>query len=488
MTKTLLHPQWSSRYRTLIAWVDGVAVLWAMAGALVLRFGTFEGDTLITAGGKPYVIATLFLSLVWWLMLGLWGSRDITHLGYGTEEFKRILSASFWLFGLIATFSYIFRLEVARGYVALALPAGMSVLVLGRIALRSHLRSQRRQGKNRSSVLIVGGFEGVKHLCKALTSQPMAGYSPIAAYLPTSPQNQRTTSDGLLARELDVPVVGGEATVASLMSAIHTVKPDAVALSSGVPLPPRVIRELGWALADMNIRLIMAPALTDVAGPRMHTQPVAGLPLIHVSTPNLGKGQRLLKRAFDLAGAVSLLLLLAPVLCIVALCVRVDSPGPIIFRQERVGAGGRPFFMYKFRSMVVDAERLLPDLRSQSEGNGVLFKLKADPRITKAGRFLRRFSLDELPQLFNVLNGSMSLVGPRPPLREEVDSYQTHVHRRLMVRPGLTGLWQVSGRSLLSWDDTVRLDLYYVENWSLAGDLAILLKTFRAVFSRRGAY
>ena len=195
-----------------------------------------------------------------------------------------------------------------------------------------------------------------------------------------------------------------------------------------------------------------------------------------------------MKRAFDLLGALTLLLMLSPALLGIALAVRFDSPGPVLFKQERVGAGGRRFLMYKFRSMVVDAEERLEALRAQSEGNGVMFKLKADPRITRIGQFLRRYSLDELPQLLNVVNGTMSLVGPRPPLPSEVELYQSHVHRRLMVRPGLTGLWQVSGRSLLSWDDTVRLDLYYVENWSLAGDLAILLKTFRAVVSRHGAF
>lgn len=310
----------------------------------------------------------------------------------------------------------------------------------------------------------------------------MAGYLPIATYLPgTAPG---TTVD----TELTLPNLGHEPSAASILDAIEKSRPDAVALSSGVPLPPRVIRELGWALADMQVKMIMAPALTDVAGPRIHTQPVAGLPLIHVSTPNLGTGQRVLKRVFDLVGAGVLLVALSPVLALVAIIVRTDSPGPVFFKQERVGAGGEHFMMYKFRSMVVDAEARLESLRAQSEGNGVMFKLKADPRITRAGSFLRRYSLDELPQLFNVINGTMSLVGPRPPLPSEVELYQSHVHRRLMVRPGLTGLWQVSGRSLLSWDDTVRLDLYYVENWSVAGDIAILLRTFRAVTARQGAY
>lgn len=480
--KQLIDSSWRRKYGRVLALVDAAAVLWAMSGALVLRFGTARGQELITLQGEPYIAVTIVLAAVWWVMLGLWGSRDTTILGHGTEEYKRLLTASFWLFGLVATVSYVFQLDTARGYVALALPAGILSLLVARLLVRSYLRSQRKSGKSTSTVMLIGGRYGVEHLARALRSHPMAGYLPIATYLPGTVPG--TTVD----TELTLPNLGHEPSAASILDAIEKSRPDAVALSSGVPLPPRVIRELGWALADMQVKMIMAPALTDVAGPRIHTQPVAGLPLIHVSTPNLGTGQRVLKRVFDLVGAGVLLVALSPVLALVAIIVRTDSPGPVFFKQERVGAGGEHFMMYKFRSMVVDAEARLESLRAQSEGNGVMFKLKADPRITRAGSFLRRYSLDELPQLFNVINGTMSLVGPRPPLPSEVELYQSHVHRRLMVRPGLTGLWQVSGRSLLSWDDTVRLDLYYVENWSVAGDIAILLRTFRAVTARQGAY
>lgn len=473
---------WRTGHQKILALVDATAVLWSMSGTLILRFGSNHGQEFISTDGEPYIAVTLLLSAIWWTMLGLWGSRDTTILGYGTEEYKRLISSSFWLFGLVATFSYVFRLDTARGYIALALPAGIASLLVGRMLVRTYLRSQRLSGRSISTVMLIGGVYGVEHLARALRSHPMAGYLPVATYLPGTPRG--TTIDN----ELTIPNLGHEPAAESILSAIQACRPDAVALSTGVPLPPRVIRELGWALAEMHVKMIMAPALTDIAGPRIHTQPVAGLPLIHVSTPNLGNGQRLLKRAFDLTGASLLVAVLSPLLVVVALIVRFDSPGPVVFKQERVGAGGEHFKMYKFRSMVVDAEARLDALKTQNEGNGVLFKLKADPRITRAGSFLRRFSLDELPQLFNVLNGTMSLVGPRPPLPSEVELYQNHVHRRLMVRPGLTGLWQVSGRSLLSWDDTVRLDLYYVENWSVAGDIAILLRTFRAVLARQGAY
>jgi exopolysaccharide biosynthesis polyprenyl glycosylphosphotransferase len=232
----------------------------------------------------------------------------------------------------------------------------------------------------------------------------------------------------------------------------------------------------------------MAPALTDIAGPRIHTQQVAGLPLIHVTTPSLEGGQRVAKRLFDVVVSGALIFLAAPLMAILALLVKVDSRGPILFKQERVGIEGVHFGMLKFRSMVVDAERRLAELEHRNEGNGVLFKIRNDPRITRVGRILRKYSLDELPQLFNIFAGSMSLVGPRPPLPREVEAYEHDVRRRLLVKPGLTGLWQVSGRSNLSWQDSVRLDLYYVENWSLAGDVVIILRTVRAVFHSTGAY
>lgn len=473
---------WDLRYARRIAVVDAVVVLWATAGALVFRFGSNSGRDLVSVDGEPYVLLSVCLALLWWVMLGMWGSRDTKILGYGTEEYKRLISASFWLFGLVALVSYSLQLETARGYVGVALPAGLIMLVVGRMMIRQLLKHERRNGSSSASVLIIGGATSVDHLARSLKSQPMAGYRPVATYLPGAKPG--VPMDG----GLGLPVVGHSSSAEDIVTAIHKLRPDAVALSSGVPLPPRTIRELGWALADLKIRMIMAPALTDVAGPRIHTQPIAGLPLIHVSTPSLIGWKGLTKRLFDVLGASAIIIVISPVLLITALAVQVDTPGRVIFRQERVGASGVRFNMLKFRSMVDNAEGQLEALRAHSEGNGIMFKIKADPRITRVGKFIRRYSIDELPQLFNVLTGTMSLVGPRPPLPSEVEAYENYMRRRLMVRPGLTGLWQVSGRSLLSWEDTIRLDLYYVENWSLAGDIAILLRTFRAVISRHGAY
>lgn len=415
-------------------------------------------------------------------MLGAWNSRQSRILGAGPDEYKRVAAASLWLFGLIAIVSYVLRVDTARGYVGIALPVGLGGLLLSRWLLRQHLSVERKNGRSMARLLLLGGPSAVAHLSSSLERAKHAGYMPVAAYTPGAIEGPSVES------ESGLPVLGYKQDTASILAAIDHCGADAVAVSAGVQLHPQTLRHLGWELAARNIGLIMAPALTDIAGPRIHTQQVAGLPLIHVTTPTLEGGQRVAKRLFDVVVSGALIVIAAPIMAVLALAIKIESRGPVLFRQDRVGIEGVHFRMYKFRSMVVDAEDRLAQLADLNEGSGVLFKIRDDPRVTGVGRMLRKYSLDELPQLFNVIGGSMSLVGPRPPLPREVEAYEHDVRRRLMVKPGLTGLWQVSGRSNLSWQDSVRLDLYYVENWSLAGDLVILLRTIRAVFAGTGAY
>lgn len=472
---------WRLRTARSLRIVDGFVILWAVAGAYVIRFG-WETDFIGADQESAYVWLSAALAITWWLMLGAWSTRQSRILGSGADEYKRVAAASLWLFGLVAIFSYVFRIETARGYVGIALPAGLIGLLLARWLLRQHLSVNRQNGDSMSRLMLLGGPSAVAHLAATLNRATHAGYLPIAVYTPGSHES--------LTLDLDIglPVLGREPETSAILDAIEKCNADAVAVSAGVQLHPQTLRHLGWELAARNVGLIMAPALTDIAGPRIHTQQVAGLPLIHVTTPTLEGGQRVAKRLFDVTVSGLIIALAAPLMAVVAVLVKLDSRGPVLFRQERVGIEGSHFRMLKFRSMVVDAEQRLADLEHQNEGNGVLFKIRNDPRITRIGGFLRRFSLDELPQLFNIFGGSMSLVGPRPPLPREVESYEQDVRRRLLVKPGLTGLWQVSGRSNLSWQDSVRLDLYYVENWSLAGDLVIILRTVRAVFRSTGAY
>ena len=320
----------------------------------------------------------------------------------------------------------------------------------------------------------------MKYIHESLESEAGAGYEPVAAVLP----GYRPREEGWLS----VPVATDVETVQELAAHVDRMDIEAVVITSGHPFVPEEVRRLGWDLQERGISLIMAPALVDVAGPRLHTQPLAGLPLLHLSTPRLSRSKAFLKRSFDLVSAGIGIVLISPLLLAVAVAVKTTSPGPVLFKQERIGLHGEPFTMLKFRSMVVDAEEIKAQLVSDRGEDDVLFKMKDDPRVTKVGSFIRRTSIDELPQLVNVLRGDMSLVGPRPHLPHEVAQYGEYVHRRFLVQPGITGLWQVSGRSDLSWEDAVRLDLYYVENWSLLGDLVILGRTVKAVAASDGAY
>jgi exopolysaccharide biosynthesis polyprenyl glycosylphosphotransferase len=459
--------------------VDAFVVIWAVGGAFGVRFG-FDDLSDGQRQDLNYLAVSLVLTICWWIMLEFWGTRDSLVLGAGSEEYKRVIAASAWLFGFVAVISYAFRIETARGFVGLAFPAGVFGLLVGRWVVRQHLSLARRHRKSTSRVLIIGGPDSAEHLVRSLQSAPAAGYLPVAAHLPGAAIDSN--------REFLVPITGVENGFPDILDMIVKTNVDAVAISAGVNLHPRDLRRLGWELAARDIGMILAPALTDIAGPRIHTQPVAGLPLIHVSTPKLTGGKKVAKRTFDITIAALLVLALSPIFILLALLIKFTSGSPVLYRQERIGLRGTTFAMLKFRSMKTGADAELAQLLSDQGTNGVpLFKIENDPRITPIGRILRKYSLDELPQLFNVLGGSMSLVGPRPQRQGEVALYDDDAHRRLYVSPGMSGLWQVSGRSNLSWGESIRLDLYYVENWSLMGDIVILFKTFKAVFGSNGA-
>ena len=306
-----------------------------------------------------------------------------------------------------------------------------------------------------------------------LRQEPRAGFTVVGACLPSRDERMRSGDN--------VDVLGDYADVASVAVAVRA---DIVAVTASESIAPEALRRLAWSLEGLDVDLVVAPAVTDVAGPRVSVRPVAGLPLLYVDEPRFSGWQRLVKGTIDRIGAALGLVLLAPVLLIIGLVVRLTSHGPALFRQDRVGLDGRTFKVVKFRTMDADADHHREELHELNEGDGLLFKIADDPRVTTVGRFLRRTSVDELPQLVNVLFGEMSLVGPRP-LAVDGEAFADHEHRRHLVKPGMTGLWQVSGREEQSWDDAVRLDLYYVENWSLAMDLLILLRTVVAVFRGR---
>lgn len=473
---------WRERYAFRLMITDFLVVVWVVYGVQLAWLG-FDEEAQGLASARTEISYNVISSAIvvgWMLVLSLYGSRADRVVGVGSSEYKLIVNASTRLFGLVAIVAFLFKIDLARGYILMAFPLGVLVLLLSRWMWRQWLGVQRATGCYSSQVLLVGSESSAVHIAHELARYPSAGYRVIGACVPGNARGGTLPGTS-------VPVLGD---LDEMHRALEITDADTIVVTSADELSPHGLKELSWSLEPGRQHLVVAPSLTGIAGPRIHTRPVAGLPLIHVETPRYGGAKAVAKRALDVCGSLVLLLLLSPLLLGIAVAIKLTSSGPVFFKQERVGKGGDPFYMLKFRSMVVDAEALLAGLRDadRSEGNSVLFKMKNDPRTTAVGRFLRRFSLDELPQLVNVLGGSMALVGPRPPLEREVSEYERHVHRRFLVKPGITGLWQVSGRSNLSWEESVRLDLYYVENWSFTGDLAILWRTAKAVVAREGAY
>ena len=475
-------PGWRAAYSRLL-WISDLAVLAVVVfGAQVAWFGLGNADVAIREDSRLsvfsyWVFSTLLIAL-WMWALGLIDSRSDRAIGTGSTEYIRVISVSIRLFGILAILAFLLRVDLARGYLLISLPLGIGMLLLERWLWRQWLIARRERGEFSARVVLVGSAVSVAQIGEALRRTPSAGYHVVGACIPGA--SKGGTVDGTT-----IPLLGGLNGVASAMAETAA---DTVAVTSTDELPPSSVKRISWALEAGRQHLVLAPSIVDVVGPRIQTRPVAGLPLIHVETPRYSKGQQFAKRTTELLVAGMSLILLSPVIAAIAIAIRTSTGGPAIFAQTRVGLNGREFRLYKFRTMVENAEELLTALDLQgTAGNEVLFKMHDDPRVTRIGRVLRRYSLDEIPQLFNVFNGTMSLVGPRPPLPREVQRYADHVHRRFMVKPGITGLWQVSGRSSLSWEESVRLDLSYVENWTLVGDFLIVLKTLRAALAPGGS-
>jgi exopolysaccharide biosynthesis polyprenyl glycosylphosphotransferase len=374
------------------------------------------------------------------------------------------------------------EIELARGYLAVALPLGLLLLMLSRRLWRRWLLLQRTRGRLISTVLVVGSHSTATTMANTFEQSPSAGYRVVGVCVPGWGKVQ---GDWLEIENHAVPVLGDETAVPK---ALQDTSADIVAVSNAEYLGTEGMRALAWELESMDVDLVVNAGVVDVAGPRLHVRPVAGLPWLYVDKPQYRGAIKANKILVDVVGSVAALIALSPLMLLVALAIKLDSAGPVFYRAERVGLNGVPFRMLKFRSMVVDADQHRRALAHLNEGAGPLFKVRGDPRITRLGRWIRRTSVDELPQLFNVLRGQMSIVGPRPPLPHEVTAYTTDAQRRLLVKPGITGLWQVSGRSNLSWEESVRLDLYYVENWSMFQDLIIIWRTIGAVLFGKGAY
>ncbi len=458
---------WSGRYTVLLAAADSVTALLGWLVALEV--------TQLVHGTSMAAPWTLVGVAGWVLLVFLGRGYERSRVGAGSDEMRAVLRAgghATVLAALLTAWLQDLPLLLTMVVAALVTPLGG---LLARMLLRRWLHRRQRAGLDLRDTVVVGPLSHVEQLADQLADEPHAGMRVVGVCVP-----EHEAED---ARRAGLVVLGDTGDVRDVVLRHGAA---VVAVTSGQP--PHYLRQLAWSLEGMGTQLVVSPGLVEVAGPRLHIRPFIGLPLLAIEQPHFSGWRVSAKRVSDVVLASLGMLVAGPVMLVLAAAVKLGDGGPVFFSQTRVGLNGRTFTMYKFRSMHVDAEARLAELVAANEGAGPLFKMADDPRITKVGKFLRRTSLDELPQLFNVLNGTMSLVGPRPPLPSEVAEYQVPVRRRLLVVPGLTGLWQVSGRSSLSWDESVRLDLRYVENWTFALDLLILWRTAWAVLARRGAY
>ena len=472
---------WRARYARYLLIGDLGVLAVALSVAQAVRFG--GTDRQVAGLHLPYPVLGMVLAVGWWVSLQCHQARSPKIIGHGVEEYRRVVVATFRVFALLAIFSLAFQMDASRLYLATAFPLGLIGLLLERKLARVRLHRARAQGHALAKVLVVGGERSAGQLARWFTKHRSAGYEVCGVWVP----DDALPLDMLLDGALDgVPVMSSQVDFAE---ALRTSGATTVIVTDTEHLGHDSLRDLTWQLEGTGIDLVLSPNVLNVASSRLHLQDVSGMPMLHVSEPQYAGAAKFGKMAFDATVGTLLVVAFAPLLATIALAVKVTSRGPVFYRQERVGRDGQRFGMIKFRSMRVGADAELAELLA-AEGKTMaeLPKLTRDPRLTRVGGFIRRYSLDELPQLFNVVKGDMSLVGPRPQRDFEVEQYDHVAHRRLKVRPGMTGLWQVSGRSDLAFDEAINLDVHYVENWSMTADLAILWRTARAVLASDGAY
>jgi exopolysaccharide biosynthesis polyprenyl glycosylphosphotransferase len=466
---------WARRYVAVLVLLD------VLVGATAALVPSVVSETL--SGSAVRVVALSALgALVWPVAVASMRGYQRRGVGVGSDEVRAVLRA--WVAVVVAgavcaelvpTLAQVERDALLKLAVT-GTPFAAVLSVGARAGARQFLHSRQRAGRLVRRVVVAGSAAAASQLVRRLANDSGSGMTVVGACVP----------DPGLAEVvgLEVPVLGDLRNVGSVLERYGC---DTVAVTSDDATRSTYLRELSWSLEGSGVEMLVDPGLVEVAGPRMHIRPLVGFPLLHVEEPHFTGPRRVVKRTTDILLTVVGLVVVSPLLLVVAVAIKLQDGGPVIFAQTRVGRGGSEFTVYKFRSMRIGAEHELASLMERNEGKGGLFKMSDDPRITRLGRVLRRCSIDELPQLVNVLNGTMSLVGPRPHLAHELALMPAHSNRRALVTPGLTGLWQVSGRSHLEGDEAIQLDLRYVENWSLTLDLLILWKTFSAVLHRVGA-
>ena len=449
------------RHARYVVVADLIAIAAAIGLVTSLGWG-YEGPV----SDPPRNFMIVSLAVLWPIMLWQLQTRTSTILNGGIEEYRRVLMASAWTVALTMSAAFISGTQYGRRFLIYTALIGTAFLLIDRALMRNVLHRRLQQGDALHRVFVVAAEAQYPQL-----------------------EKQFARSGGLMEQVgrwdlTDAPDPDPSVVVKAAVEA----EADTIVYAPAQHEDPSWPRKLGWAMEDDDLSLMVSPQIANIAGPRLSIEPVNGMALVRVEMPTFSGPAKVVKRALDIVGSTALLIILAVPMGIMALAIKLTSKGPVFFRQTRVGVGGSTFTCYKFRTMVADADDMRDELREEHGDDGATFKMERDPRVTPVGSFLRRFSLDELPQLFNVWLGQMSVVGPRPHPLDDVERYDDVATRRLLAQPGMTGLWQVSGRSDLDWEQSVMLDLYYVENWSLPLDAIILMRTLKAVVTGRGAY
>lgn len=477
------------RQRRLARWVfvtDALSLGAAVGVAHSIRYVILPNPNPVYAPTNLYTMSTsVLLFSVWMAALSVARTRGTHILDSGALQYQAVARASFNTFACLAIAALVLRAAPPRIFLGIAGILGVVLLFLSRRAWRLWVLRRRAHGDHRANALIIGGVRSAQDIMRRFIADPVHGLRVVGVWVPDRVAGR---SERIHVGDVDVPVMGTETGMEDALAVNAFDDIDIVVVTDTEHLGHDGMRELAWALEGHDVDLLVAPNVVDVAGPRVHLEAHGNMPLIYLSGPAYSRSRTIVRALFDRCFALTVLVLASPILVVAALAIRLTSKGPIFYRSERIGMHGVPFEMLKFRTMVRDADQAREELVKHNIGAGPLFKMRNDPRVTRVGRILRRFSIDEIPQFYNVLRGDMSVVGPRPPLRCEVDTYDETVMRRLLIKQGITGLWQVSGRSDLSWEDSVRLDIDYVENWSMMRDLQIILQTARAVLARDGAY
>jgi exopolysaccharide biosynthesis polyprenyl glycosylphosphotransferase len=452
---------------------DAMAVSTALFLASAIRFEMLSETP---RQDLDYALITVLATPAWLLLFWAYRLYEPRQVLSPVNELKQVFHGVVGGIVVIFVVDSLFNLELARGWALIAFVSALILVAGERLFVRKMLHFLRRRGGDATRTIVLGANHEARTIARTLQREKWLGYKILGFVDDQIPAGESIgTTHKVLGNTSEIKnlIIEHNATLVMVAATAF----DAVRLN-----------RLFWELQEVDVDLQITSGTIDLMASRMIVQSVAGVPLLYIRRTGMDRAQRTMKRAIDIVGSAVGLLILSPVIGIIALMIKRDSDGPVFFKQVRVGRDGKTFTCWKYRTMNADAEEKRAELEHLSEGPGLLFKLKEDPRITKFGKRLRRYSLDELPQLWNVLKGEMSLVGPRPALPAEVEEYDDWIRNRLRVKPGMTGLWQVSGRTDTTFSDYIRFDLFYIQNWSLALDLWILWRTFRAVMTAEGAH